>query len=303
MMDNNSYNLPPGQANDFGDVHIQVFDPLQPGDEGWWIDDIRVTGALQDIAQPPPDTKPPGPATCPPAFCDDTQPPDHGFDVDLVVLDADGDGFIYGGEPVTLSAAATSNPGGCVGGGAQFRFFKGGVALANVVQDWSSDPTYNDNPTADAEYHVQVRCSVFPACISTPAAAAGTESILVYPGDGQDIVLSLTHTAGTTTVSWPSRIQSPLVSGYDLYKGTINSAGDPGLATLAGLTCLSGNIAQPPGAPGPLASGTEAINPALGKVTYFLAGHSPLKAGGQAALGRRFDGVQYLLRALPPVCP
>jgi hypothetical protein len=40
----------------------------QPNDEGWWIDDIKVTGALVDIAQPPPDTKAPGPQTCPGAL-------------------------------------------------------------------------------------------------------------------------------------------------------------------------------------------------------------------------------------------
>jgi hypothetical protein len=35
MMDNNSYNAPPGQANDFGDVQIQVFDAGAPGGGQW----------------------------------------------------------------------------------------------------------------------------------------------------------------------------------------------------------------------------------------------------------------------------
>src|SRR5262249_26159622 len=36
MMDNNTYNCKPGQANDFGDVHIQSFDPQANGGQGAW---------------------------------------------------------------------------------------------------------------------------------------------------------------------------------------------------------------------------------------------------------------------------
>jgi len=35
MMDNNTFNLPPGQANDFGDVQIQAFDQSAPGGGQW----------------------------------------------------------------------------------------------------------------------------------------------------------------------------------------------------------------------------------------------------------------------------
>jgi len=269
----------------------------QPGDEGWWIDDIRVTGVLSSIAQPPADTKTPGPAACPATACNPGVG-DGGFTVDLVALDSDNDGLVVGGETVTVSAASTLNPGGCVGGGAQFRFFKNGTTTPFMVQDWSSDPTFTDNPTADATYSVQVRCSTFLACISNVTSVAGTENVAVYPGDGQDILLTLTHAAGTTTISWPARPQHPLVSGYDLYAGSIASSGDAGQATLTGLACMFGNIPQV--AVGSPESRTDAVTPALGTARYFLAGHSPLAAGGQAALGRRSNGA---LRTLPPVCP
>ena len=90
-----------------------------------------------------------------------------------------------------------------------------------------------------------------------------------------------------------------LVSGYDFFIGTINSMGDPGQGTLSGLTCSSGNIAQvlPVGTP---ITRPDAVTPALGTARYYLAGHSPLAVGGQAALGRRSNGN---LRALAPVCP
>ncbi|HET8945757.1 MAG TPA: hypothetical protein VFQ07_02140, partial [Candidatus Polarisedimenticolia bacterium] len=102
-----------------------------------------------------------------------------------------------------------------------------------------------------------------------------------------------------TTIQWLSRVQSVLVSGYDYFVGTINSSGDTGQNTLAGLTCSSGNIAQvlPIGTP---ISRTDAVNPAVGTVRYYLVGHSPLAVGGQAALGRRSSGA---LRPLAPVCP
>ncbi|HYV20824.1 MAG TPA: thrombospondin type 3 repeat-containing protein [Verrucomicrobiae bacterium] len=270
----------------------------QLGDEGWWIDDIRVTGALQASALPPADTKAPGPGACPAQACNAASG-DGGFTMDLTLTEADSDSLIVGGEQILLSAAATTNPGGCVGGGTQFRFFKNGSTAADVVQDWSSDPTYVDNPTTDATYRVQARCSIFPACSSTITSAASTESTQVYSADGQDITLNLTHAAGTTTIAWTSRAQSILVSGYDEFVGTINSSGDTGQNTLAGLACSNGNIAQvlPIGSP---ISRTDAVTPAAGTARYFLVGHSPLAVGGQAALGRRSNGA---LRALAPVCP
>jgi len=271
----------------------------EPGDDGWWIDDIRVTGALQAPATPPPDTKPPGPGTCPSTACNNGVG-DAGFNIDLAIADSDGNGLYVVGEKVTLSAAATTNPGGCVGGGAQYRFYKNGTTAADIAQDWSSDPTFVDNPAVDAVYRVQARCSTFSGCTSNVNAAVATESIQVFPGDGQDIVLNLTHAAGTTTIGFASRPQTVLVSGYDLYSGTINTSGDATQATLTGIACLAGNLPQPGGAPGPIVSATDAVAPALGRVTYYLAGHSPLAAGGQAALGRRSNAA---LRALPPVCP
>jgi hypothetical protein len=273
----------------------------QTGDEGWWIDDIKVTGALQSPAAVLADTKAPGPGTCPATACN-AGVGDGGFNVDLTVSDADGNGLLVSAEQVLVSAALTTNPGGCVGGGAQYRFFKNGSTDPFVVQDWSSDPTFIDNPVSDATYRVQVRCSTFAACTSNPTLAAGTESILPFQGDSQDITLNLTQAGATTTIGWLSRPQTPLVSGYDMYSGTINSSGDAGEATLAGLTCFpgGGNIPQPGGSPGVLVSRTDGVAPALGKATYYLVGHNPLAAGGVAALGRRSNGA---LRTLPPVCP
>ena len=215
------------------------------------------------------------------------------------LVDESGDGLIVSGERITFAAGGSANPGGCVNGGTQFRFFRDGV----VVQDWSSNPSFIDNPTTDARYSVQLRCSTDNTCTSSATNAASIKPITAYPGDGTDIALAVSHVnaTSTTTISWPSRPQPSLVSGYNFYTGTINSSGDATLGTLSGMVCSGSTIPQPAGAPGPLVTKTETgVTPALGKAVFYLAGHHPVAATGQPALGRRGDGV---LRPLGPICP
>ncbi len=260
------------------------------GDEGWWIDNIEITGAIQFQSTPSPDNRAAGPATCPATSCDPTQG-DGGFVINLTTADEDGDGFYVIGERITLSAAATANPGGCSGGGTQFRYFKNGV----LVQDWSSNPTFVEVATADAAYRVQARCSVLTACTSSPTNAAANKSVQNYPGDGTDVVLVVRHAlaTGTTTIEWASRPQPPAVSGYDYYKGTINSTGDPTAKDLSAITCEENNIPQP-GTVGTLIQRTDLVSPVSGKATYYLVGHSPTMTGAVSALGKRTDGTVRL---------
>jgi hypothetical protein len=92
-----------------------------------------------------------------------------------------------------------------------------------------------------------------------------------------------------------------LVSGYDYYAGgIINSSGDLGQNTLTGLTCNTGNMAQVLPIGTPITRTEVGITPPLGTARYYLVGHNPLAAGGQAALGRRSNGT---LRPLGAVCP
>jgi Subtilase family/Thrombospondin type 3 repeat len=268
------------------------------GDDGWWIDDIQVTGAIQSQFTPSADTKPAANGVCPGLTCDSTQG-ENGFNVVLAVLDSHGGtGPFVSGEQATISAADSRLVGGCLNGVTQYRFLRNGA----VVQDWATAPTFTDYPTQDTTYAVQLRCSVSTACVTPGTSAASVKSIQIYTGDGGDIALSLSHnrTSGTTTIQWPSRSQVAGMSGYDLYSGSINSSGDATLGTLSGIGCLAPNIAQPSGALGQPVMATESVTPALGKATYYLAGHNPIVAGGQAALGRTSSGA---LRPLPPTCP
>ncbi len=269
-----------------------------PGDEGWWIDSINLTGAIQAQFTPSVDSKPPQAGACPVKGCDTTKG-DNGFTVATTLTDESGDGIIVAGEKITFSAGGTTNPGGCVNGGAQFRIFRDGV----MAQDWSSNAGFVDNPTRDTRYSVQVRCSTDATCTSSAANAASIKTASAYPGDGTDIALSVSHvgSTNTTTITWPSRPQPPLVSGYNFYTGPINSSGDATLNTLSGIVCSGGTIPQPAGAPGPLVTKTEVgVTPAAGKAVFYLAGHHPVAATGQPALGRRGDGT---IRPLGPICP
>jgi hypothetical protein len=271
------------------------------GDEGWYLDNIAITGALQSQAAPLADVKTPPAGTCPSKACDATQG-DSGFNVSLTFAEDLADGIVVAGEKLIVSAAATTNPGGCVGGGAQYRFFRDNL----LVQDWSSTPTYVDTPAADAVYRVQARCSLDATCTSSAtASASNSRSLQVYSGDGNDIFLSLSHdrVSGVTTLSWPARLQPPAVSGFEVYRGTQTDDGlsstaaapDANLSTLATLSCFLAN-----GAPGTNVTITTSLQPAVNTSLYFLAGHNPLTAGAQSALGRRSDGT---LRPLAPVCP
>ncbi|MGH9797415.1 MAG: hypothetical protein ACRD5D_04565, partial [Candidatus Polarisedimenticolia bacterium] len=271
-------------------------------DDGWWIDQIKVTGTITEQISPPGDTKtPPTGGGCPTDACNNTLG-DNGYTVAVSVNESVDDGAIVAGEQLVVSAIGTVNVGGCINGVTQFRFLKNGA----VAQDWTPDATYVDHPTADATYRVQARCSVDTGCTSVSTSASANAAIQVYSGDGGDVGLSVRHDrlSGTTTLEFASRVQAPAVPqvlNYSLFRGTISTSGDAGLATLAGSACLGGTILQPVGPPGQLITRTDTTAPAAGTSLYYLAGHNPTAIGPAGVLvGRRSNGA---LRTLKPPCP
>ena len=257
-------------------------------DDGWWVDDISITGVLVNQASPIPDRKTPLPGTCP-GICDPTKG-DHGTTASLVLRDANGDGIVERGERITLDASGSSLPGGCVGGVIQFRFVKDGV----VVQDWSTDTNYLDAPMQDAAYQAFARCSASFACTGTVPAQA---SAMVYTGDGQDLTLTLVEGAGgSATLLWVARPQPSSESGYDLFRGDVSGPnGDPSLTTGA---CLVPNIPQQ--VIGTTVSATDTLLPAVGHAFYYLVGHSGNAAGALDALGRKSDGTIQVAKVSCP---
>lgn len=259
-------------------------------DDGWWIDDITVSGAIEEQITPVPDTRPPSAGICP-ATCNEAIG-DQGTAPAIALIEANGNGVVERGERLTVDASGSSLPGGCVGGVAQFRFERDG----QVVQDWNTSNTYIDAPLVDAEYRVLARCSADALCSSSVGAMARAD---VYTGDGQDVLITM-HPAGggTFEIRWDARPQVTSVDGYDLFRGSYASL-DGGDVDLSTLGCVTADVPQE------LVGEQIAIPdggavPPLGQGFYFLVGHSPRAAGGLAAVGLRSD---LTIRVSPVPCP
>jgi len=156
-----------------------------PADDGWWLDDIRVSGTVveqfslaQDFA--------PRTGTCPtqPNFCNEAVG-DKGTNVVLKITDLAGtilDGSINvasTGQSIHVSAINSTIPGGCVGGVAEYEFSKDGT----VVQAFGPKTFYLDAPEATTNYSARCRCSTDFSCTSVVGA---TTTITPYSGDGSD---------------------------------------------------------------------------------------------------------------------
>src|SRR5439155_7933262 len=162
-------------------------------DDGWWIDDIVVSGTIQTPTPPPIDNLPASsrtpPSVCPTNACNPALG-DHGTNVVLKVIDLDGnvlDGttkVAVAGRSIRVSAVDSTLPGGCVGGALQFQFFKNGA----LVQDWTSKSFYEDAPEISASYSTQARCSSFFTSAAQPNRCTSTVGasidVPVYSGDG-----------------------------------------------------------------------------------------------------------------------
>jgi hypothetical protein len=273
-------------------------------DDGWWVDDITVVGAITTQLSPTPDSHTPPVSTCPATAagrCDSTQG-DKGFVVSLTTDDANHNGIFEKGETVVLSGTATTNPGGCTDGEVEYRFLKNGV----ILQDFSGSANFSDSPTVDATYQLMARCSSNPVCTTLTGASA---TLKVYPGDGSDVALSVSHdrATGITTLRWPARPQPSPMLGYDAFQGTQTDDGssttprtpDSNLSTLAIVICGTG-IGVPVGTDVVLP--LPAVQPALNSAHYYLVGHSSTVPGSQTALGR---GINNTVRLTPPAatCP
>ena len=101
-------------------------------------------------------------------------------------------------------------------------------------------------------------------------------------------------------------MQPPSLSGFDVFTGNRVDDGssstpllpDTNLSTLTPFGPGFCNLAN--GAPGTTVTATQTVDPPVNTAFYYLVGHNPVVAGGQAALGRRGDGT---LRPLAPSCP
>jgi hypothetical protein len=288
-------------------------------DDGWWIDDIVLTGAVTQQLVPNADTTP-RTGSCPSDPCDQSIA-DAGTAAVLDVTDTSGralDGATFvpmRGQTLRLSGAASTLPGGCVNGVAEYRFERNGV----VAQDWSTSPVFFDAPEATTRYRLLVRCSTDYTCTSV---AGAVRDVGVLSGEGGDIALgawgspfdpatgvTYDRLAHTTTIRW----WSPGTAPSDVYRGRIGPGISRGsleppiwrLATSGAAgseaACLLNGVAgtsetAPPAGPGGSRGTSGALtqasdpDPAPGFGTYYMV--APGGGGtGTNALGCAAPGV------------
>ncbi|HZN04861.1 MAG TPA: hypothetical protein VFD06_14850, partial [Candidatus Polarisedimenticolia bacterium] len=154
-------------------------------DDGWWLDDIQLTGAVQAQVTPTADNTP-RTGTCPGDPCDSTLG-DSGTSAAIEVTDPAGaviDGVTRiptSGAPIRLSAAGSTLPGGCANGHAEYQFLRDGL----VAQAWSANPFFFDSPERTTRYTALVRCTSDPGCASVVGASI---DLPVRTGEGGDVV-------------------------------------------------------------------------------------------------------------------
>ncbi len=272
-----------------------------PHDDGWWLDNIEVTGVLTTQATPPPDLRPAPATACPATEADNcnenASATDKGTLPQIKLTDAKGNAFGAGqipfsGQSIVVTATDSTIPGGCVDGGAQFQFSRNGL----VVQDWNSKAFYADTPAVFASYSVLVRCSSDTSCTSLTGASVNVPVFTASDGglmfgtaaSAFNASAGITYAAGTTTLN--------LVGGQpnavDIYRGL--GAIGPGTgswATVAGssvtltpATCWLPNqaavIAGGIFTTTVVANQVLDLNPGVGTATFYVANDPPPNFAG-----------------------
>jgi hypothetical protein len=260
-------------------------------DDGWWVDDILITGAITSQVSPIADPGAAPAASCPDpsVYCLPGSGVDHGYTTSLAIQDSDGDGIYEKGELVQLNAAGTTNPGGCANGVTEFRFLKNG----QVVQNWTPNAFFSEGAAADATYQVLARCSSAPACVTTTGSSL---AIQVYAGDSTDLVLSAIPPSNNLGLRILARPHPPTLAGYDFFRYT---AGPIPPISMAGTICFASNQGVAAAIGDPITV-FDPTSPAVGQAYIYWAGYRSTSAGARTIFGRRTDNN---LLVAPATCP
>jgi hypothetical protein len=257
---------------------IFVFNP-NPGDDGWWIDDVRITNTLSLPATVVNDTDVFAGVACG-ALCNTVTPS----------LVADPTGLPAPGQVVALSAVA-STADKCLNGTIQYRFC---ISADNdcadpqdtILRSFTDNPDLIDAPANTTKYAVDVRCSSLPSC-------AASTSVTVPVACPTDNLFPTVLWPTKTTMSWGTSLTYQQAGGTNAGLATFTDtlASNPTDVQAAATSCSASceaNAAAP-------AAGTfrwwlfrvSGAKTALGfcnSVTWGPSGTDPSAAGRDAVL-------------------
>jgi hypothetical protein len=263
------------------------------GDDGWWIDDIKLTDlrVSPGITQGDPST---GPATCSglgPLNCGTVSISIAGSVVGpagrrLLGLDALSQALVIDARQ-SIAADDAGTPaveGACEFGTLEYRFSEldAGGAVVDVIAPFSPAAQLSVAPSRDTVYRVEARCSSDPACTATQEVL-----VAVYTGDGNDIDDVEVTGGASSVVRWTARPQPPGVVGYDIFRFASTSALGVDLfpgGVFVG-SCWGPNVVQT--TLGALVGRADTGIPALDTTFMYQVSHSSQAAGAINPLGVR----------------
>jgi hypothetical protein len=273
------------------------------GDDGWWIDDIRLTDLRSAAGVIGPDNLT-GLFTCAlgdnTANCGVITPTITGSSAASLLLDpVDGRRLTSAapGVPVRLDARATV-AGDDPGTGAVEGACENGVLLyewtqvnpssgapLDPIQPFAPAGNVTVAPLSDSTYRLNVSCSSDSTCL-----AQRFVEVQVFSALPNDLDLSVTKSAGVgcaqADLSWTARSQSALFAGYNVHRAKRSSVLTPLVVgkTFVGDppdSCLKATVAQ--GAIGSTLTTPDTACPAPGEVFNYLVGHAGF--AGKAPVG------------------
>jgi len=211
-------------------------------DDGWWLDDIRVSGTVKEQVTPQADTTL-RIGSCPTDACIESLG-NSGTNVILKVTDTNGvalDGVVnvpFGGQNIRITAIDSTLPGGCVGGVSEYEFSRNGT----VMQAFGPKTFYLDAPEANTQYCARMRCSTDFTC-TTPVSSPTCIDVGTYTGDGGDNFFGERNSPATN------------VRGVQYFRGvcSVGPVGpcnpavcvggtNPGVFCLSNASCLGGGL-------------------------------------------------------------
>lgn len=252
-----------------GIEHWSQFGPsLGNRDDGWFVDDVRITGIATGVTLST-DNADKGGAACPATNCDTVDAKAAAIenprndsngrpkkasgcsDATVDACDYDSDGTVDTATDVAPSAAPghafvldgdRSTANRCLNGTLEYRW---GIQGGAVIRDFLTDPQVVVNPATTTTYELTVRCSSAPACsnVDTVTISTGVTPCSYQQG-------SLLISSNKQTITWTG-------SGtFDVAKGNIAQ-----IPTWSAASCLQNNTSTP--------TATDAATPAANAGFYY----------------------------------